>query len=57
MVRMGPVSTPGSGPSQRVATEVAAVGRAPAPTMAAGTEVTVFEESLEAWQRAALPTS
>ncbi len=49
MVTMGPVVTPVSAPSPRVATEFAAVGRRPEPTL--------FEEALDTWQRTVMPTS
>lgn len=48
-VTMGPVVTPGATPSQRVATEFAAVGRRP--------DASLFEEALDAWQRTVMPTS
>ncbi len=49
LATMGPVHTPGAAPSSRVATDLATVGRAPTQT--------VFEEVLDAWQRAAMPSS
>ena len=49
LVTMGPVLTPSSAPSPRVATEFAAVGRRPEPSL--------FEEALDAWQRTVMPTS
>lgn len=49
LVTMGPVQTPGAAPSTRLATELAAVGRRPEPA--------VFEQALEAWQRAATVSS
>lgn len=49
LATMGPVQTPGAGPSSRVATELATVGRRAAPT--------VFEEALDAWTRASMPSS
>lgn len=49
LATMGPVQTPGAAPSSRVATELATVGRRAVPT--------VFEEALDAWTRASMPSS
>ncbi|MDB4930215.1 MAG: hypothetical protein JWM10_2699, partial [Myxococcaceae bacterium] len=49
LVTIGPVLTPGSGPSRRVATEFSPVGRRPDPGL--------FAEALDAWQQATMPSS